>query len=162
MRNAALIVVAAVVLVVGLIFVVGADNSDAPSTANDAAATTTETVTSAPTPAPGTTSGGTSATGATPAPEPEAAPAPEVPTVTVAGGKPDGGVQKLAFAKGDEVRFKVVSDVADEIHVHGFDLMKDVEAGGSVSFDFPARFDGKYEVELEGHGTQIASLEIQP
>ena len=60
------------------------------------------------------------------------------------------------------MRFKVVSDVADEIHVHGYDLMERVAPGKSVSFAFRARFDGKYEVELEDAGTQIASLEIQP
>ena len=44
-------------------------------------------------------------------------------------GKPVGGVRKLEFAKGDSAEFVVDSDVADEVHVHGYDIMGDVEAG---------------------------------
>jgi hypothetical protein len=60
------------------------------------------------------------------------------------------------------VRFKVTSDVADEIHVHGYDVHKDVEAGGSVTFDFPGKIDGRFVVELENAGEQIAQLEVTP
>ena len=44
----------------------------------------------------------------------------------------------------------MTSDVADEIHVHGYDLKKDVPAGGSVRFSFPASIEGVFEIELEG------------
>ena len=50
----------------------------------------------------------------------------------------------------------------DEIHVHGYDFMKDVEAGGKVSFSFPAKIDGEFEVELEDRGEQIAKLVVNP
>src|ERR1700750_1531336 len=50
--------------------------------------------------------------------------------VVVKDGKPDGGIKKLEYTKGDQVRLVVRSDVADEIHVHGYDLKKDVPAGG--------------------------------
>lgn len=143
MRNTGIIVAAVVVLVVGFVLATGGDDKGSGTSAGTA--TTTETA------APAATSAGTAA-----------APAPEVKTVTVKDGKPEGGVQRLAYDKGDTVRFRIDSDTADEIHVHGYDLMKDVEAGGSVAFTFPAKFDGKYEVELEDAGVQIASLEIQP
>jgi hypothetical protein len=92
--------------------------------------------------------------------EPAAAPAP--PTVRVVNAKPQGGVQKLTFKKGEEVRFRIVSDTADEIHVHGYDLMKDVPKGGSVTFAFKGSIDGRFVVELEGHGEQIAELDVTP
>jgi hypothetical protein len=85
-----------------------------------------------------------------------------VPTITVKNGEPVGGVQELEYNAGDQVRFKVDSDVADEIHVHGYDLMKDVPAGGSVSFSFPAEIEGIFEVELEGRKEQIAELRVNP
>jgi len=85
-----------------------------------------------------------------------------VPTITVKNGEPVGGVQELEYSAGDQVRFKVDSDVADEIHVHGYDLMKDVPAGGSVSFSFPAEIEGIFEVELEGRKEQIAELRVNP
>jgi hypothetical protein len=88
--------------------------------------------------------------------------APPVVQVNVKGGKPVGGIKKISVNKGDPVSFVVNSDVSDEIHVHGYDFMKDVKAGGSVKFSFPAKIDGVFVIELEGRGEQIASLEVQP
>ena len=82
--------------------------------------------------------------------------------IRIKNGKPVGGVQDISVRKGDRIRFVVESDTADEVHVHGFDLSKDVEAGGRVSFDFEADSDGAYEVELEHHGEQIAELRVAP
>ncbi|HXS47459.1 MAG TPA: hypothetical protein VN756_08345 [Solirubrobacterales bacterium] len=83
-------------------------------------------------------------------------------TIVIHNGEPVGGVQELEYGAGEQVRFRVRSDVADEIHVHGYDLMKDVSAGGSVSFSFPAELEGIFEVELEGLGEQIAELRVNP
>jgi len=82
--------------------------------------------------------------------------------VVVRDGKPVGGVKRLEYNNGDQVKFIVTSDVADEIHVHGYDLMKDVPAGGSVRFSFPAKIEGVFEVELEGRKEQIAELRVSP
>jgi heme/copper-type cytochrome/quinol oxidase subunit 2 len=80
--------------------------------------------------------------------------------INVVGGKPQGGVQKITVKKGQPVRFTVHSDVSDEIHVHGYNFHKDVEKGGSVSFDFPATIDGIFDIELESRSEQIASLQV--
>lgn len=88
---------------------------------------------------------------------------PKVPTIVVdESGEPVGGVAELAFDKGDRIRFKVKSAVADHVHVHGYDLMEDVEPGRTVDFDFPADLEGIYEAELEDRGEQIAELRINP
>lgn len=84
------------------------------------------------------------------------------PTIVVKNGEPVGGVQELEYSAGDRINFDVRSDVADEIHVHGYDLMKDVPAGGAVSFSFPAEIEGIFEVELEGRKEQIAELRVNP
>ena len=102
--------------------------------------------------APASTTGTTAA-------EPEP---PEPPRIAIEGGKPVGGVEKITVRKGDRVRFTVTSDVADEVHVHGYDLKKDVAKGGKVSFEFPAKIDGEFEVELENRGEQIAALAVEP
>jgi len=86
----------------------------------------------------------------------------KVPTIVVEDGKPVGGVRSLTYDKGEQVRFKVDSDVSDEIHVHGYDIMKDVKAGGSVGFDFPADIEGVFEAELEGRTEQIIELTVNP
>jgi hypothetical protein len=79
--------------------------------------------------------------------------------INVVNGKPQGGIQKITVKKGQPVRFTVRSDVADEIHVHGYNFHKDVKKGGSVSFDFPATIDGIFVIELESRSEQIASLQ---
>lgn len=86
----------------------------------------------------------------------------EVPTIVIKGGQPVGGIQDLTFDKGEKIRFKVKSDVADEVHFHGYDIGKDVEAGGTVSFDVPATIDGIFEVELEQAKEQIAEIRVNP
>ena len=90
------------------------------------------------------------------------APVARAAVITVRGGKPVGGIQKLNYTKGDQVRFRVDSDVADEIHVHGYDFHKNVPKNGSVSFSFPAKIDGGFVIELESRGEQIAALKVQP
>jgi hypothetical protein len=87
---------------------------------------------------------------------------PAVRTIRVVNGQPQGGVRTLSYKKGDRVRFKVRSDVADEIHVHGYDLKRDVTAGGTAQFSFVATIEGRFEVELENAHVQIAQLEVSP
>lgn len=86
----------------------------------------------------------------------------KAPTIVVKNGKPVGGIRELTYNEGEQVRFKVDSDVSDEVHVHGYDIMKDVKAGGSVSFDFPATIEGVFEAELEGRKEQIIQLTVNP
>jgi hypothetical protein len=89
-------------------------------------------------------------------------PKPTVPTIVVEGGQPAGGVTQLDYSRGEVIRFDVESDVAEEVHVHGYDVIKDVEPGKTVSFGFPAEIEGGFEVELEGSHTQIAELTVEP
>ncbi|MEA2286163.1 MAG: hypothetical protein QOJ21_2206 [Solirubrobacteraceae bacterium] len=137
------------------------DGSSGATTTGDSATTTSGSDDSATTTddsgGAATTGSSTSGTASTPATAPAS-----VPTIRVAGGQPQGGVKTLSFKKGDRIRFKVVSDVADEIHVHGYDVKKNVTAGGTVQFTFPATIEGRFEVELEQAHTQIAQLEVAP
>lgn len=87
---------------------------------------------------------------------------PKVPTVVFANGKPTGGVLGIEVDKGEPIKFRIKSDIADEVHVHGFDISKDVPAGGSVSFSFQADITGIYEAEMEQLGVQVVELQINP
>lgn len=86
----------------------------------------------------------------------------QVATIVVKGAEPVGGVQDLTFTEGEDIRFKVESDVADEIHLHGYDVAMEVEAGGSVEFDVPATLTGVFEVELEQRVVPIAEITVDP
>lgn len=85
-----------------------------------------------------------------------------VPTIVVKDGAPVGGVRDLTYIKGDQIRFQVDSDISDEVHIHGYDISEEVDAGGSVRFDFAASLEGVFEVELEGRTAQIAELRVNP
>ena len=86
----------------------------------------------------------------------------KVPTIVVKHGKPVGGIRELTYNEGDQIHFRVQSDVSDEVHVHGYDLMKDVKAGGTIAFNFPASIEGVFEAELEGRKEQIIELRVNP
>jgi len=81
--------------------------------------------------------------------------------VTIRDAKPVGGVQHLTVDKGDRVTITVTSDVDDEVHVHGYDLMEDVAPGEQAEIAFAATIAGRFEIELEDAGTPIAALEVR-
>lgn len=73
-----------------------------------------------------------------------------------------GKVRKISVTRGDTVRFRVRSSVAEEVHVHGYDLKKGVEADRTATMSFRATIEGVFEIELEHSATQIASLRVAP
>lgn len=85
-----------------------------------------------------------------------------VPVIVVEHGEPRGGVQDLTYREGEPIRFRVRSDVADEVHFHGYEVGKEVMAGGSIGFDVPATIPGIFEVELEDAKQQIAEITVEP
>ena len=89
-------------------------------------------------------------------------PKPSIQVITIKNGKAVGGVQTVSVKKGDRARFKVVSDADHEIHLHGFDIVKDVKAGGSVTFNVKTDAPGIYEFEIEETGTKIGQVKVEP
>ena len=80
--------------------------------------------------------------------------------VKVVGGRPEGGVQRRAVKLGDTAVLRVSSDVADEVHVHGYDLTFDVGPGVAGEVTFEATIPGVFEVELHDAGREILKLEV--
>lgn len=138
-----LLVAAFVVAVVAFLFFSGGDDDD-----DDSTPARTETQQTQPQP-----------TATVPAPQP----GPSINTIRVIGGEPKGGVAEITVNKGDTVRLEVESpDTAAEVHVHGYEFMKDLEPGGSVGFRFKADIEGVFEIELEETHAQIAQLTVEP
>jgi heme/copper-type cytochrome/quinol oxidase subunit 2 len=144
------LVVAGIALLVGLFFVFRSGSDDEPT-----GATTSETATTEQT----TTTEETTTTEQTTT----TAPQPEVATLSVAvrGARPVGGIQRLRVGRGDRVRIVVRSDVADEVHLHGYDLAVDVAPGNPARLELRATIAGRFEIELEEAGTPIAELEVR-
>jgi hypothetical protein len=86
---------------------------------------------------------------------------PTVVSITVVGGAPKGGIVRQTVSKGDKVVLVVKSDVSDEIHLHGYDKSTEVTAGGTARLPFTATLPGRFEVELESRGVQIADLTVE-
>jgi hypothetical protein len=99
-----------------------------------------------------------------PPPPPPPAPKPEVTTVRifVRSGKVRGGIQRATVEQGKKVAIVVASDVTDEVHLHGYDKSVDVEPGKQARLVFVASIPGRFEVELEDRGLQIADIEVRP
>jgi hypothetical protein len=87
---------------------------------------------------------------------------PSVRTVRVRGGAPVGEVRTLSYRRGDRIRLRITADAPDEVHVHGFDVEKPVGPDKPARFNIEADIEGRFEVELHGTGTQIATLEVRP
>jgi hypothetical protein len=56
----------------------------------------------------------------------------------------------------------VTSDVVDHVHLHGYDIMRDVGPGQPARIAFRATRVGTVEAELEERGVQIASITAKP
>jgi hypothetical protein len=68
----------------------------------------------------------------------------------------------LTYQQGETVRFRVRSDTAEEVHVHGYDIKKELAPNKTVSLSFKATITGIFEIELEHSATQLASLKVLP
>ena len=72
------------------------------------------------------------------------------------------GPPALVVREGEQVTLRVRSDVADELHVHGYDLTAPLPKGEEVALRFVASRAGRFEVELHGGHRSLGALEVQP
>jgi hypothetical protein len=97
-------------------------------------------------------------------PPPPPPPAPPVTRVNiiVRGGEVLGGVRRVRVDKGRRVLLLIRSDVADEVHLHGYNRSRDLGPGAPARLRFRATLVGRFEVELEDRSFQIAEIEVRP
>jgi hypothetical protein len=103
----------------------------------------------------GSSSGGSTTSGSAAASGPP-------PTLVVRNEEPVNGVETLEYSAGEQVGFKVKSNTATEVHVHGYEIEKEVPAGKTVTISFPAELEGIYDVEVHPAEEQIAELRVNP
>jgi hypothetical protein len=123
----------------------GGNDGDVASTTTTTTEPTTETTT-------------TTTTTTTPPPPPK----PTMIRIAVVNGAPKGGIVRETVDKGDRVVLVVTSDVSDHVHLHGYDIMRDVSPGRTARLPFKATIPGRFEVELEDRAVQIADITVQP
>jgi|SRR5215218_65781 len=131
--------IAAAIAVVAVILLAG--NGEGTDEASNSASTATQT--------PSASADGTAT--ATPKPKPKPPPLLQA-----------GDEKSLTFKQGDTVRFRVRHDEKEELHVHGYDIKKDLEPGKTVTVSFKGTIPGIFEIELEHSGTLLAQLKVIP
>jgi len=89
----------------------------------------------------------------TPTPTPTAEPVPLLKA---------GKVTRLEFKEGDTIKFRVTSEEDEEVHVHGYDIARDIGAGETISMSFKATIEGIFEIEFEHAKEQIGELRVEP
>jgi hypothetical protein len=134
--------IAVVIAVVAVVVLTGGDE------------TGTSTAETTPTPTATATATATPAATETATPTPT----PKPPPPLLQGGK----VTKLEFTEGETVKFRVSADEPEEVHVHGYDIAKDLEPGKVTTVSFPATITGIFEIEYEHAGEQIGQLRVDP
>ena len=82
-------------------------------------------------------------------------------TVSVPGDKAPT-VRRVTVQQGSRVVFMVTSELADEVHLHGYDLSADVAPGEPATIRFKATAPGLFEAELESRSLPIAEIEVRP
>jgi len=115
--------------------------------------TPTQTATAAATDTATPDAGETETPTASPTPKPTVDPGPILTGATV---------RKLRYDKGETVRFQVRAPQDEEVHIHGYDIKKDVKAGVTTKISFKATIDGIFEIEFEDAAKQIAELRVDP
>lgn len=145
-----LLIVAAAVVVAVVLFLVlrPGDDNDGATTTTTTATTTTSTTTTTPT--------------VTVPPPPPAPPPPARVRITVRDGRPVGGVRRVTVGEGRRVVLIVTSDVSDHVHLHGYNVMRDVGPGEPARLAFRATIVGTVEVELEDRRVPLATITAQP
>lgn len=72
------------------------------------------------------------------------------------------GPGRVEIERGEVVVLLVAADVADEVHLHGYDLRADVSPDQAAMIEFTADIPGIFELELEDGHTLLAELEVRP
>lgn len=80
--------------------------------------------------------------------------------VVVADGQVTVTPEDPQVAQGDLVEIEILSDVEEEVHVHGYDLMQDLVPGEPAVIRFIADVQGIFEAELEGSATPLFELTV--
>ena len=80
--------------------------------------------------------------------------------ITYASGKVSGVANRVQVKQGTKVSLIVTSDVADEVHLHGYDKHADGPAGGTITIAFTADLPGIYTVELERLKRRLVQLQV--
>ncbi|MDB5977239.1 MAG: hypothetical protein JWR07_3999 [Nevskia sp.] len=72
------------------------------------------------------------------------------------------GPSVIKLVQGDPVDLRIVSDTADELHLHGYDLHLQLHPDLPASLHFIANRSGRFTYELHHAHQELGALEVYP
>ena len=69
---------------------------------------------------------------------------------------------KVTVAQGDRVVLRITSASPVEIHLHGYDLEREVEPGEPGELSFEAKLTGRFEIEEHETEEVLGTLVVEP
>jgi heme/copper-type cytochrome/quinol oxidase subunit 2 len=69
---------------------------------------------------------------------------------------------KVTVAEGDRVVLRITSASPVEVHVHGYDVEREVEPGEPAELSFKAKLTGRFEIEDHETEEELGALVVEP
>jgi len=72
--------------------------------------------------------------------------------------------ETFTVQQGDQVVLRVTSDIALELHLHGYDIPADVRPNEVTEMRFTARFTGRFPLaaHVDGNDRNVGYVEVHP
>lgn len=77
-------------------------------------------------------------------------------------GKRVSGPELVTARAGETLRLRVRSNRADELHVHGYEVSRELPADHLVVLELPLAMSGRFDIELHAAHQLLTVLEVQP
>jgi hypothetical protein len=88
-------------------------------------------------------------------------PPPKLGPVVVRVNANSSSVTRATIPRGRQVVLVVTGPEDEEVHLHGYDVRRNISPNGTVRLPFRATIPGRFEVELEAGHRQIADLTVR-
>jgi hypothetical protein len=87
---------------------------------------------------------------------------PKTFRITLKGHNPVGGKRTFVLTKGDRGLIVVTSDGKDTVHLHGWDIEREVTPSKPGHFAFTADNEGAYEIESHTTEQKLGTVQVRP
>lgn len=83
-------------------------------------------------------------------------------SVTIVDGWRESGPEMIRVTQGDAVAIRFISNQADELHLHGYDITVPLVPGKPAMLMFVAEHPGRFGYELHQAHREIGVIEVYP
>lgn len=81
--------------------------------------------------------------------------------ISITGGKVTPALGRVEITQGMTVRLLVTTDLTDQVHVHGYDMVAHLAAGRPSTLHWVADIPGVFDVETHRAGTLLVRLVVR-